>query len=119
MQPTLTTLSTLLILSTFATSLSLPHCPVEQCDPNPTNNKCDITTSCIRNSPTGQLHCACRAGYKAAAKDGDTSVHYRTKFAGQEYRVFVKPGTPCDTLCDEWWLGPDSCVEVQVLPHCS
>lgn len=59
-----------------------------------------------------------RAGYKAAAASGDTNTHYRTAFVGQEYRVFVKPGVACDTLCDEWWLGPGSCKEVREVSGC-
>ncbi|RPA91484.1 hypothetical protein L873DRAFT_1838653 [Choiromyces venosus 120613-1] len=94
-----------------------PSC--EQCDPLPPNNHCDITTSCIRTEPTGQYHCACRAGYKAAGSDTDGSLQYRTNFGGQEYRVFVRPGVVCDTLCDEYWLGPQSCAEIPVRPECS
>ncbi|KAI5803824.1 hypothetical protein EDC01DRAFT_716167 [Geopyxis carbonaria] len=107
-------------LMASATPLSPPlQCSVAQCDPNPLNNKCHITTSCINTQPNGQLHCACRAGYKAAAANYDSSKHYRTLFAGQEYRVFVKPGVKCDTLCDKYWLGPKSCEEVKIKPECS
>ncbi|KAL7267933.1 hypothetical protein RUND412_009463 [Rhizina undulata] len=94
-----------------------PAC--EQCNPNPNFNKCDITTSCISTTPTGQLHCACRAGYKAACSDTDTSCQYRMLFVGQEYRVFVKPGVPCDTLCDNYELGPESCSEVSIRADCA
>lgn len=59
------------------------------------------------------MHCA-SAGYKANGPDHDTSVQYRTSFSGQEYRVFVPPGVACDKLCDEYWLGPNSCAEVKV-----
>ncbi|KAL7275681.1 hypothetical protein RUND412_001368 [Rhizina undulata] len=93
--------------------------PCATCLVNPTANSCDITTSCIQTQPNGQYHCACRAGYKAAAKDTDSSTHWRTLFAGQEYRVFVKPGTKCDTLCNQWALGPYSCNEVTVRAECS
>lgn len=61
----------------------------------------------------------CSAGYKADAPDNDIRTHYRTNFAGQEYRVFVKEGVACDTLCDKWWLGPESCGEVRVVNGCN
>lgn len=58
------------------------------------------------------------AGYKAAAHNDDSESHYRIKFPYEEYRVFTKPGVVCDTLCDEYWLGPNSCQEVQVRQAC-
>ncbi|PWW80265.1 hypothetical protein C7212DRAFT_361220 [Tuber magnatum] len=112
-----TLLNFLLLASAAATPSHGPQC--EQCNPNPNYNRCDITTSCIVTKPDGQLHCACRAGYKAAASDSDQSTHYRTLFAGQEYRVFVRPGVACDTLCNSWWMGPQSCQEITVRPECS
>lgn len=54
------------------------------------------------------------AGYRASGLANNTSLQYRTSFSGEEYRVFVPPGVACDTLCDEYWLGPGSCVEVNV-----
>jgi hypothetical protein len=88
------------------------QCPT--CIPYPGGDQCDVTTSCS-SMPFGTM-CTCRPGYKANAKDGDASVHWRLKWpvAGQEHRVYVKPGVECDTLCDEWWLGPESCAEVGV-----
>lgn len=84
----------------------------EKCDPNPGANKCHITTSC---SPTPYgTQCACRPGYKANGADNDTKLHWRLKWsiAGHEHRVYVKPGTVCDTLCKEYYLGPNSCQEI-------
>jgi len=110
-------LLSILFLASSVLALSPPLCPT--CDPLPTGNKCDITTSCIRTNPSGLYECACRAGYKAAAKDYDINTHWRVKWTGQEYRVFVKPGVKCDTLCKEWWLGPESCKEVKVRRECN
>ncbi|EWC44841.1 hypothetical protein DRE_00900 [Drechslerella stenobrocha 248] len=93
------------------------HGNTEQCDPHPPNNKCDITTSCIQTGQSGGHYCACRAGYKADALDDDISVHHRASFSGQEYRVFVKPGIKCDTLCKWDSLGPINCGEVKVLSN--
>jgi hypothetical protein len=40
-------------------------------------------------------------------------------FPGQEYRVFVKPGVACDTLCDNPFGAPqDICTEIELLPQC-
>ncbi|CUS09616.1 unnamed protein product [Tuber aestivum] len=118
MKSILAVVFTLLNILLFASAAATPPA-CEACDPNPNNNKCDITTSCIFTKPNGQLHCACRAGYKANAPNTDSGTHWRTLFAGQEYRVFVRPGVKCDTLCDEWWLGPQSCKEITVRPECS
>ncbi|CCX07959.1 hypothetical protein FPQ18DRAFT_282981 [Pyronema domesticum] len=127
-----TTAFSLLALAAMALSAALPEplanavpydyaptCPVNECNPDPRYNKCDITTSCIRTQPNSQLHCACRDGYKSKYDAGNTSKHYRTKFAGQESRVFVAPGVKCDTLCNEWWAGVGACKEVQVVEQCS
>lgn len=35
-----------------------PKCPIDECNPTPGFNKCDITTSCIQTG--SQHHCACR-----------------------------------------------------------
>jgi hypothetical protein len=88
------------------------HCPT--CIPYPGGDKCDVTTSCS-STPFGTM-CACRPGYKANAGDSDTSAHWRLRWpvAAHEHRVYVKPGVACDTLCDEWWLGPESCAELGV-----
>lgn len=56
-----TLLNFLLLASAAATPDGrTPSGSCQQCDPNPNNNKCDITTSCITTKPSGQLHCACR-----------------------------------------------------------
>ncbi|KAK0648402.1 hypothetical protein B0T16DRAFT_455880 [Cercophora newfieldiana] len=77
-------------------------------------SSCDITTGCSA-TPYGTM-CACRPGYKASAADNDTAVHWRLQWpvAGQEHRVYVKPGARCDVLCDQWYLGAVGCQEVAV-----
>lgn len=102
--------------------------PCNQCKPLPEDNKCDISTSCtpLGGAHTGPgpapLYCACRAGYKADAAPGrdpnDPTVQYRLPWAGQEGRVFVSPGVPCNTLCNEWYLGKDGCKEVKLRQEC-
>lgn len=84
------------------------------CDPNPLNNKCDITTSCITTQPNGNNFCACRAGYRASGLAPTDPRQFRLQFVGQEYRVFVAPGVACNQLCDQPFPGPDSCQEVRV-----
>jgi cysteine-rich repeat protein len=86
------------------------------CNPTVGLNHCDITTSCITTSP-GRHHCACRAGFKANALNTQIGLHYRLPFPGQEYRVFVAPGVPCDTLCKQPFGAPqDICREVPMIP---
>ena len=88
------------------------------CDPNPFNNKCTITTSCISFLNTGRDYCACRAGYRANGLEPTSPLQFRLEFPGQEYRVFVAPGVDCDQLCTNPHPGPDSCQEVPVNPKC-
>ncbi|CAZ85539.1 unnamed protein product [Tuber melanosporum] len=109
------------LLSFFLLTSAVPaHGPsCEQCDPIPPNNRCDITTSCIRTEPNGQYHCACRAGYQADAPVTDSTTQWRTKFIGQEYRVFVKPGVVCNTLCADSAQGANSCQAITIRPECS
>jgi hypothetical protein len=75
---------------------------------------CDITAPCS-NTPFGTM-CGCRPGYRANAADNNSSVHWRLTWPvpGHEHRVYVAPGWPCDTLCEQWWLGATSCQEVSV-----
>lgn len=95
-------------------TIQQPNGFCQLCIPYPGQNKCDATTSCS-STPFGTM-CSCRPGYKANAAAGDGSTHWRLKWpvAGHEHRVYVRPGVVCDTLCDKWWLGPDSCAEVGV-----
>jgi len=89
------------------------------CNPIPGLNHCDITTSCITTEPSGHTQCACRAGYRANALGSQVALQWRIPFPGQEYRVFVAPGVPCDTLCNVPFGAPsDICNEVQVLNQC-
>ena len=91
--------------------------PVAQCavcDPNPLNNKCTVTTSCITAPDNKNHYCACRAGYRADGLQPTDAKQFRLAWPGQEYRVFVAPGVECNTLCNAWWAGPDSCSEVPV-----
>ena len=99
-------------------------CP--NCNPNPTLNRCDATTSCIEipASLGGGDVCACRAGYRAADKLSDTSVQWRLPWTddqgiSQEGRVFVAPGTVCNTLCNDWEQGKDGCTEVTLRNSCA
>jgi cysteine-rich repeat protein len=94
-----------------------PTCP-PTCDPNPFNNKCTITTSCISFLNTDRDYCACRAGYRANGLSPTDSRQFRLAFPGQEYRVFVAPGIDCDQLCTNPHPGPDSCKEVPVQQSC-
>lgn len=83
-------------------------------------NSCDKTTAptCIFPDPyvsNPRGACACRPGYKASyVTDGDTSKHWRLPVVGQEHRVWVAEGVPCDMLCKNPW-GVDSCREVKEL----
>ncbi|PUU75088.1 hypothetical protein B9Z19DRAFT_1091130 [Tuber borchii] len=111
-----TLLSFLLLASGTPTPDRTPVGYCEQCDPHPPNNKCDITTSCINTLPSYQLHCACRAGYKSSSSDPNDQ--YLLPFAGQGYRVFVRPGVVCNTLCDNWQDSSIACKEVTLRPEC-
>jgi hypothetical protein len=100
------------ILATNGTGPTI-KCPL--CDPRPGYNKCDITTSCTP-TPYGTM-CLTRPGYKAdGATNTDTTKHWRLNWnvAGHEHRVAVDPGTPSNTLCDNYWAGPDACNEVAI-----
>ena len=94
-----------------------PTCP-QTCDPNPFNNRCTITTSCISYLDTEKNYCACRAGYRANGLATTDPRQFRLHFPGQDYRVFVAPGIECDQLCDTPHPGPDSCKEVPVQKSC-
>jgi len=86
------------------------------CNPTSGLNKCDISTSCITTSPSGEHYCACRAGFKANAPDLQIATHHRLDFPGQEYRVFVAPGVECNTLCNNPFGAPqDICTEIPVV----
>jgi hypothetical protein len=93
-----------------------PTCP-NGC--NPLSNTCSFPTAqdCIYpspNIPNPRAACACRAGYKAAAADDDTTKHWRLPAPEGSFRVWVAEGVPCDTLCDFPW-GVNSCQEVTEL----
>lgn len=90
----------------------------EKCSPHPGENKCHITTSCSP-TPYGTM-CACRPGYKAMGAGTDTSLHWRLKWSisGHEHRVYVKPGTECNELCNEWYLGAAGCREITEVSEC-
>ncbi|KAF2672578.1 hypothetical protein BT63DRAFT_450604 [Microthyrium microscopicum] len=117
---------TLATATPFSSFVERATCPIAQCFPFPEQNKCDITTSC---TSTGAIHsggttapdyCACRAGYKAdpaVYPPSDGSVQMRLVWPGQEGRVFVKPGVPCNTLCDHWELGAQGCQEVPLVTN--
>lgn len=44
---------------------------------------------------------------------------YRLHFGGQEYRVFVRPGVVCNTLCPDWTQGAFSCQNVPIHDECN
>ncbi|KAI9101647.1 hypothetical protein DFS34DRAFT_683802 [Phlyctochytrium arcticum] len=98
-------LGSLLTLALTASAAPAAHliseCP--ECIPTPVLNRCHITTSCIGvdllGSNSTQYFCACRPGFKANALHGDDSIHWRAEWTtgGHEHRVFVVPGTSCDT----------------------
>jgi hypothetical protein len=111
----------LLSLTTATTTLKLRNSPNTSCGTcNPTSglNLCDVSTSCISTGSTN--YCACRAGYKAVAGQGDPSVQFRLTGADFENRVFVPTGVTCDVLCDDPFAGPGPeglCSEV-ILTTC-
>jgi hypothetical protein len=98
-------------------------CPA-QCQPLPYPgfpdgkgpNSCDITTSCVpfvvSNRTPKPLFCACRHGYKPASRFRGAA--FRTTWSGQEGRVFVQPGVPCDTLCNNQL----TCDEIPIRDFC-
>ncbi|TPX69613.1 hypothetical protein SpCBS45565_g02343 [Spizellomyces sp. 'palustris'] len=104
-----------LIGRTVAAPSGSNTCPT--CIATPGSNACDITTSCIgvtlKTSET-KLFCACRPGFKAAAGNSEVTTHFRAEWstAGQEHRVFVRPGIVCNTPCTTY--GADSCSEVSI-----
>ncbi|ETN38872.1 uncharacterized protein HMPREF1541_06913 [Cyphellophora europaea CBS 101466] len=111
-----------LLSLTNAVSLKLRNAPDAQCGTcNPTagQNLCDVSTSCIATGMSN--YCACRAGYKAVAGQGDPSVQFRLTGADFENRVFVPTGVSCDVLCDDPYAGPGPnglCSEV-ILTTCA
>ena len=83
---------------------------------NPLSNTCHRPTAqtCIFPNPSvpnPRAACACRAGYKANFPGDRTDKHWRLPVVGQEDRVWVAEGVPCDTLCDQPY-GTGSCREV-------
>ncbi|KAJ4232955.1 hypothetical protein NW757_013740 [Fusarium falciforme] len=92
-----------------------PQCGT--CNPISDLNKCDISTSCI--STGTKFHCACRAGFKAAAGDADVSKHFRLPWDNYRHLVFVPENTPCNTLCDNpHGFSPQLCAEVKKQDMC-
>lgn len=87
------------------------------CNPISGLNKCDITTSCI--STGTKFHCACRAGFKAAGGDNDSTTHFRLPWDNYRHLVFVPENTPCDVLCNSPnGFSPDLCAEVSLQNTC-
>ncbi|KAH8672130.1 hypothetical protein BGZ60DRAFT_430549 [Tricladium varicosporioides] len=87
------------------------------CNPTSGLNKCDITSTCI--STGSKFHCACRAGYKAAAGNNDVSKQFRLPWDGYKHLVFVTEGTVCNTLCDNPFGFSDKlCAEVGMQNMC-
>lgn len=124
--------TSIFLLALLPSAFAHPANPLEErnscpsCNPLPTLNKCDITTSCIEIPAVfgGGDICACRAGYRAADNVGDTSVQWRLPWTAaqgisQEGRVFVAPGIVCDTLCNDYQLGKDGCKEVNLRNTCA
>lgn len=78
------------------------RCTIQQCDPRPGYNRCDISTSCIKiegSADTSRHLCACRHGFRGLGIDaGDTNGQARipaARWPSQEGRVFVNPGSQC------------------------
>ncbi|RUS29182.1 peptidase family M12A-domain-containing protein [Jimgerdemannia flammicorona] len=88
------------------------------CIPYPGQNKCDPTTSCT-STDLGFM-CACRPGYKATTQtNNDLQWRQLWSVPGHEHRVFVKPGTVCNTLCDKLYVDPiDVCSDVTLVNQC-
>ncbi|WEW56294.1 hypothetical protein PRK78_001737 [Emydomyces testavorans] len=87
------------------------------CNPIAGLNKCDISTSCITTG--GKFHCACRAGFKAAAAGNDIKKHFRLPWDNYRHLVFVPENTPCNTLCDNpYGFSPELCSEVELRETC-
>ena len=71
-------------------------CP-NTCNPfNPTENFCDITTSCATTGGS-KYNCACRAGFRA---DNFNAKDFSKQFRVGGY-VYVAVKTSCDTPCDD------------------
>ncbi|KAI9775362.1 MAG: hypothetical protein M1839_001278 [Geoglossum umbratile] len=84
---------------------------------SPITRGCHITTSCIDTG--AKFHCACRAGFKAAAADNDVSKHFRLPWDNYKHLVFVPENTPCDTLCNNpHGFSPELCAEVKMQDMC-
>jgi cysteine-rich repeat protein len=95
---------------------------LQTCDPDPRENKCDQTTSCISiegGSGSGTHYCACAHGFRGAGvAAGDVAAQMRLPWPSQQGRVFVRPGVQCNVLCDQWTLGRDGCTEVEERAMC-
>ncbi|KAI9889449.1 MAG: hypothetical protein M1814_005312 [Vezdaea aestivalis] len=92
----------------------------KQCNPISGLNMCHSSTSCIGTIATaGKFYCACAAGKKANAANGDVSRHFRLPFPNYEFLVFVAPGVACDTNCNVSQGNPgDLCQEVAKHNEC-
>jgi hypothetical protein len=91
--------------------------PCGTCNPISGLNKCDITTSCI--STGAKFHCACAAGFKAAASDTDISKHFRLPWDNYRHLVFVPENTPCNVLCNNHaGISDQLCAEVKLQDMC-
>ena len=112
-------LALLALLPLIAAQGSLPESYCDTCDPSPPNNLCHESTSCVTIG--ARNYCACRAGYRATGELApETSwAQWRLPTPGQEGRVFVQPGWPCETLCDHWELGAQGCSEVLLEDQCA
>ncbi|KAG9229148.1 hypothetical protein BJ875DRAFT_208025 [Amylocarpus encephaloides] len=101
---------------------NLNNCPPKPetcgtCNPVSGRNKCDITTSCI--STGAKFHCACAAGFKAAAGDSDMTKHFRLPWENFRHLVFVPENTPCNVLCNNPnGFSPELCKEVILQDMC-
>ncbi|KAF2099109.1 hypothetical protein NA57DRAFT_76343 [Rhizodiscina lignyota] len=117
------------LFTTLATALSLRQAaPIgcQTCTAGADPTTCHPSTSCVSlggfhtgNGPI-PAYCACAAGYKAdpMVVGADPAAQWRLPWAGQEGRVFVRPGTPCTVLCEEWYLGEQGCSEVPEYANC-
>ncbi|RKO98825.1 hypothetical protein CXG81DRAFT_2132, partial [Caulochytrium protostelioides] len=80
------------------------------CDPY--TNPCSQTASCVSTGTAWGALCLCRPGYMNSAPNSSGRIVWPV--AGQEHRVFVGPGEPCEQLCPDWTMGATSCSAVPV-----
>lgn len=92
-----------------------PQSPLtcDVCSPLSSQNKCDVSTSCINTGVS--FHCACRAGFKTTTNEANTWDQFRINLPNYESLVFVPEKMACNTPCADPTAAPGQlCQEVKV-----